>query len=402
MLLLTGLRIYKYTLISHNRNEQRVCMALFFITLSWFVIFLLQSVHVTDIQAKDTILLVFMLTYQDNVRCCVIRMCKMVHIGFEVVLFYILLTLFFGIFNRVSFYHMAQEDIQDSDKIWMKWGSSSLPRALNSIFSYTPGSSFPDYMVGLFKMNRLAGWIIPIEMFIRGAIMLAIVQSSLYFYYQNFYVKTLATLRADKRLYFVISREFVERGDVPPQELLRYIVRKYCENEDHTFGTDDEFTRIKDKLSESENAGKKNILKRKCFYEENFEKPRAFLESNLWVILIVIADVIQLVCVLVYTEYLYYEVIRKQIAVEKSLDAKEKTKLFHDLIVSYNTAYWLIFVAWVINLLPTIDGFLKLVTRGFSATFRGNKGEIIKFVSVFFIFMITTVNITFDSKWLTP
>jgi uncharacterized membrane protein len=116
----------------------------------------------------------------------------------------------------------------------------------------------------------------------------------------------------------------------------------------------------------------------------------------------VIADVIQLVCVLVYTEYLYYEVIRKQNAVEKSLDAKEKTKLFHDLIVSYNTAYWLIFVAWVINLFPTIDGFLKLVTRGFSATFRGNKGEIIKFVSVFLIFMITTVNITFDSTWLTP
>jgi hypothetical protein len=191
-------------------------MALFFLTLSWFVILLLQTVRITEIQAKDTILLIFMLTYQDAVRCCVLRMCKMVHIGFEVILFYILLTLFFGIFNRVTFYHMGQADIQDSDKIWSKWGTTDLPRALLSVFVFTPGSSFPDYMVSLFKMNRLAGWIIPIEMFIRGAIMLAIVQSSLYFYYQNFYVKTLATLRADKKLYFVISREFVERGDVPP------------------------------------------------------------------------------------------------------------------------------------------------------------------------------------------
>jgi Ca2+/Na+ antiporter len=216
LLLLTTLRIYKYTLISHNYNERRVCMALFFLTLSWFVILLLQTVRITEIQAKDTILLIFMLTYQDAVRCCVLRMCKMVHIGFEVILFYILLTLFFGIFNRVTFYHMGQADIQDSDKIWSKWGTTDLPRALLSVFVFTPGSSFPDYMVSLFKMNRLAGWIIPIEMFIRGAIMLAIVQSSLYFYYQNFYVKTLATLRADKKLYFVISREFVERGDVPP------------------------------------------------------------------------------------------------------------------------------------------------------------------------------------------
>jgi hypothetical protein len=280
MLMLTGMRIYKYTLISHNYNERRVCMALFSLTLFWFVILLLQATHISEIQAKDTILLIFMLTYQDAVRCCVLRMCKMVHIGFEVVLFYVLLTLFFGIFNRVTFYHMPQKDIQSNEFIWSSFGNRDLPHALLSIFSFTPGSSFPDFMVNLFKVNRLAGWIIPIEMFIRGAIMLAIVQSSLYFYYQNFYVKTLAALRAQKRLYFVISREFVDLGDVPHPEVLEYIVKMYCENEDHAFSTDEEFTRIKDKLAESLNVGKNNRLKRKDFYESNFEKPRAFLESK--------------------------------------------------------------------------------------------------------------------------
>lgn len=115
-----------------------------------------------------------------------------------------------------------------------------------------------------------------------------------------------------------------------------------------------------------------------------------------------VADFIQLACVLVYTEYLYYAVIKKQTAVEKSINPVERSTLFADLDDSYHAAYWLIVAAWATNLVPTIDGFLRLVTKGFAATFRGNKGEIIKFVSVFFIFVITTINITFQSSWLTP
>jgi hypothetical protein len=109
----------------------------------------------------------------------------------------------------------------------------------------------------------------------------------------------------------------------------------------------------------------------------------------------VVADFIQLACVLVYTEYLYYDVIKKQTAVEKSINPAEKTILFADLHDSYYMAYWLIVASWATNLIPTIDGFLRLVTKGFAATFRGNKGEIIKFVSVFFIFVVTSINITF-------
>jgi len=274
IVVLTALRIYKYSLIKKDYNEQRVCMALFTLCLSWYTIFLLQATHVTEIQAKDTILLIFMLTYQDEVRCCVIRMCKMVHIGFEVVLFYILLTLFFGIFNRVTFYHFTQKDIQSNEFIWSSFGNRDLPHALLTIFSFTPGSAFPDLMVSMFKVNRVSGWIIPIEMFVRGGIMLAIVQSSLYFYYQNFYIKTMATLQKEERLYFLISREFNELGDVPPAQLLDYIVVKYSENAAHSFSTDEHFYKIKEKMQEEVQTAEAKRAVRKCFYTENFQHIR--------------------------------------------------------------------------------------------------------------------------------
>jgi hypothetical protein len=115
----------------------------------------------------------------------------------------------------------------------------------------------------------------------------------------------------------------------------------------------------------------------------------------------VVADLIQLGCVLVYTEYLYYEVIRKQDAVLKA-DAAHKTTFFAELQESYHAAFWLSVGSWTLNLVPTIDGFLRLVTKGFAATFKGNTGDLIKFISVFVIFMTTTISISFNYDWLDP
>ena len=85
-------------------------------------------------------------------------------------------------------------------------------------------------MVNLFKISKFAGWIVPIEMFMRGGIVLAIVQSSLYFYYQNFYVQTMATLAGDTMLNFLIAKEWLETSDVPYLKVTQYIVEKNYEN----------------------------------------------------------------------------------------------------------------------------------------------------------------------------
>lgn len=254
-------------------------------------------------------------------------------------------------------------------------------------------------MVNLFKISKFAGWIVPIEMFMRGGIVLAIVQSSLYFYYQNFYVQTMAALARDTRLNFLIAKEWVETGDVPHPDITQYIVEKYSENPVHHFPSDEEFMRMQDKILEDSGLATKHKQKRKDFYASNFEKISKFLENKWWIIGVLVADLLQLITVLLFTEYYFYDTVSKQKNLVIAIDSA-KSALTLQLRGNYDTINILLTIGWLINLVPTLDSGLKIITKGFSACIRESKGEALKLLSVILLFITSTILVGLNNSLL--
>merc|ERR1712048_1396638 len=146
---------------------------------------------------EDVLIIVFIMTFTDPIRDILKRIFGMV------------VTLFFAVFNRITLYTFPQKDIQENDtvNIWDVHGSSSFNASLLTVFGYSPAQCFPDYMLSLFSVNKALGYLVPIEIFIRQGIFMAIVQSSLYFYYTSFYVTGLNKLKEEPELYTQVAKE---------------------------------------------------------------------------------------------------------------------------------------------------------------------------------------------------
>lgn len=199
----------------------------------------------------------------------------MIVIGVDVVLLYVIATLFIAAFNRILLYSTKGNENSDAlqNKVWENGSTATFSYALLAVWNFTPGSNIPDYPLKFAAEYKGIQWLITLEIFIRQFIVLAITQSTLYFYYQNFYVTNIRKFKhKDPGLYHAVAHEMEEFDGNIHEKVLTELVDKYCENPFHSFANDEDFQVLKVKVLDcaaNDDIGKRQEIK---FYNTHFQK----------------------------------------------------------------------------------------------------------------------------------
>merc|ERR1712166_1665061 len=85
--------------------------------------------------------------YVDPIYRCVKRMLGMITIGVDVIILYIVFTIFFAAFNRLILFDQKGEENSDSFGLhgWENSSTSTFNYAVLVIWNLSPGSNVPDY-----------------------------------------------------------------------------------------------------------------------------------------------------------------------------------------------------------------------------------------------------------------
>lgn len=289
---------------------------------------------------EDIILMIFVLTYNDPIRACVMKMGKIMSMGIDVLIIYFLVSIFYACFNRVMLYDISDSQVEDSSYVWISYGNRNWFYAFATILQYFPGSNFPNFMVAVNVTSSTTHWLVIIELFLNSSILIAIVQSSLYFYYQSFYVKSLRDLKEDKKLHFILYHEFVDDNDIHPN-VLKYIVETHCENDEHDFSTDEMLMKIKEKFENLRIEGSSAKKSSEKFYAENFQKLNVFRKNWIWKIFLFLCDIGIVVLMVLYTDHFYMTISNDIIKLPKDKDRMAVTK---EINKNLNILYTMIYI----------------------------------------------------------
>lgn len=223
--------------------------------------------------------------------------------------------------------------------------------------------------------------------------MVPIIQSSLYFYYQNFYVRTLNSLLEEQRLAYVIGGEIADDGEVH-EKVLTYIVEKYCENPEWEFETDEELLKLKILFEGAASDAKSAAATRKKFYKDNFKSTIKLRKSFFWNLLVFLADLTVIVLIIWYVDYLFYNKEELELKSNKEKDPAKKAKLDDDLRqIITSVQFWIMGICWLVNLLPVTDTCLKILSKGWRGIYH-NFGQVLQSISVVLIFCFFTLIIS--------
>jgi len=226
-------------------------------------------------------------------------------------------------------------------------------------------------------------------------ILIAILQSSLYFYYQNFYVQSIEAIKEDDRLHFLVATEFCDDNAVH-EEVLKYIVTKYCENSQHDFDNDEEFMVLKMTVENLNVDHHKHKLERLQFYEQNFHALRRFVKNKVWRIFIFVCDLAIVVCLIIFTEYYYFKTTTLIAGLPKTKTRSADVEKLH---VYYKTITRLFQIAWVANLPILAHQFMKIIVSGWKTTFK-SAGTLLAAISTVFIFSFATIFVCFGITFM--
>jgi hypothetical protein len=370
IIVLTTMRIWKYRLINRNHQEM-ICCSFLLLLSSIFIFFeyIYPMFDLGSVELTDFLLVTYMMVYIDAIRNCVMRMVGIIFVGIEVIIVYIVVSLFYAILNRILFYTIPNKDIQDSEYAWLTYSNQNLSKALITVWQFFPSSNFPGFMVALEASANWKGWVIIIELFLVKSILLSILMSSLYFYYTNFYVKNMKKLKTDGRLAYLIANELSDDNDAAPQ-VLEYIVNNYMENPHFDFKNDEALLKIKIQWENLLSDGSQEKKQREAYYQRTFSKMIAFRTSWGWRLYIFLCDFTIVATILVYTDWIHMDLntIKTDIA---TATAATKPALLLKQTDLYYVMYFLNILTFVINLLgPTLDMFLRIISKGFRGMFN--------------------------------
>jgi hypothetical protein len=309
------------------------------------------------------------MVYIDAIRNCVTRMIGIIFVGIEVIIVYIVVSLFYAVLNRILFYTIPNKGTEDSQYIWLAYSNQNLSKALISVWQFFPSSNFPGFMIALQVVSNWQGWVIMIELFLVKSILLSILMSSLYFYYTNFYVKNMKKLKTDGRLSYLIANELSDDNDAAP-EVLEYIVSNYMENPHFDFKNDEALFKIKVQWENLLSDGCAEKKKREKYYKETFAGLIAWRTSWGWRLYIFLCDLAIVATILVYTDGIHMELKELKSSLAAATAAAKpailaKQSQYNDWVMILNV------LTFVINLLgPNLDMFLRILTKGFRGMFN--------------------------------
>lgn len=373
IVVLTVLRTWKYRLIRSQFAERAVCYALWFIVGVWFTDKLLILAKVYEASFKDVIVMFFLMVYTDAVRKCTVKMFTIMSFGIDVLIIYFLVSIFFASMNRILFYDHV---LEDSPYVWITYSDKSFIRMFTTVLTFFPASNFPGLMVEVNTFSKWQHWFIICELFVNSNIVIAIVQSSLYFYYQSFYVKSMNALKEDDKLHYLLYWEFIDDNDIHPK-VLKYIVETHYENPDHCFASDEQLAKLKEKYENIAFSANQEQEKRLNFYKDNFPKLRKFRSSLGWKIWLFICDLVIAICMIIYVDYYYMYIINRSKAIDT---ADDRADIVQDLNEAFGTTQVLDMIKLALNLFGVIDIMLKIQCKGFHSLWK-NFGSVLYVIS---------------------
>jgi len=398
--MLVAMRFWKFRLIKYDPIEYKTLMILFIVAVLYIMDYVLDNFNIIGAPYQDIFVILFFMIYVDPIYRCVKRMLGMITIGVDVIILYIVFTIFFAAFNRLMLFDQKGEENSDSIGLhgWENSSTSTFNYAVLVIWNLSPGSNVPDY--ALKHANDMVGihWIITIEIFIRQFIIIAITQSTLYFYYQNFYAVLIGNFAEDMpKLYRRIAIEMNDFDGNVNQEVLDEIICKYCENEDHDFAIDEDYNVHKSKYLNAAENSNAAVKAEKKFLNENFSKLRTFRKSLAWKIPLYLSDLGLIICVMVFTEYLYYAIYE---STEKYLKFDKDQAKYAENLVGYFKIYDILtYINFVLNLFPLTNIFFRIMTDGFRSMYV-KRGNIVEAVAVIGLVCVSIIFMSFKEEFV--
>ena len=330
---------------------------------------------------KEIILMVYILTYQDAVRRATFRMIMIIVSSAQMFVIFLFVGIIEAMLNRLLLYDIEDGDIQDNTEVWFTYSNSSVWYAFFTILTMFPGANYPHFMVAAGKVKWWAKYMITFELFLNNMILINLIMGTLYFYYQNYYIKAFEKLAEDKKLYELVSRECNFCVQIHT-DVLKYIVDKHIMNPKYDFNNDEKFMMLRIKFNDQEQFETKKNRKdnRDTWYYDKFGKYHHLIHHRAFHLIFLSIDLIVIAALIVILDWIMPEIhtLEKQLEVKE--DEKSRRKMTQYIL------YWRITLLIQVSLsfVSFLDCMFEITILGFHMLLQ-KKRSFLSFISTVLI-----------------
>lgn len=349
-LFLTGMKNVK-TRYTRTRYDERVALViLWIISISYLFLTILSTVGIMEnlTSISNIMMVLYLLVYHDNVRKAVLRMCQIMVKSVHVIFFYFYVCCLFAMFNRIVLFDINDGQFEDSNdnNIWFSFSNKSFTRALITQFITFPGNNIPGIMVQSMQYKRWACILFLGEALFNNVILINIMMSCLYFYYQQFYQESFAAMESEAAMYKVIAEEFSANDLQIKDEVLEYIVYKYFDDKEHNFDGDEHYGQLTNDANAAKTSAALGLGLRVKWYQLRFKGLRSLLNNVIYKIIIFTADALLIIVMIICIETHMPSILKDRhtlitgMGSDSDLDPAESLKLHLGILYDLTALKW--------------------------------------------------------------